>query len=159
MEDRNALWKMRHNAHHASKALYPGKRILSTDVCVPISKLAEAVTAAEEKARELGLEPVIVGHVGDGNFHTGIGFDREDPAELAMIETFSGHLAETALRLGGTVSGEHGIGLGKQRYMEAEHGPALTYMRAIKQAFDPRNILNPGKLLPPTNEVPHAVQQ
>ncbi|MBY6049410.1 FAD-binding oxidoreductase [Vannielia litorea] len=148
MEERNALWAMRHNGHHASKALYPGKRILATDVCVPISQLAEAVTAAEDKARELGLEPCIVGHVGDGNFHTGIGFDRDDPAELAMIETFSAHLAETALRLGGTVSGEHGIGLGKRKYMEAEHGPALVPMRAIKQAMDPKGILNPGKVLP-----------
>ncbi|QDC08097.1 FAD-binding protein [Oceanicola sp. D3] len=147
-EDRNALWAMRHNAHHASKALYPGKRMLATDVCVPISKLAEAVSAAEESARDLGLEPVIVGHVGDGNFHTGIGFDPEDPAEIAMIETFSAKLAEVSLSLGGTVSGEHGIGLGKRKYMEAEHGPALAPMRAIKQAMDPKGILNPGKLLP-----------
>ena len=147
-EERNALWSMRHNGHHASKALYPGKRILATDVCVPISRLAEAVTAAEEKARELGLEPVIVGHVGDGNFHTGIGFDRDDPQEMARIETFSAHLAETALRLGGTVSGEHGIGIGKRKYMEAEHGPALGPMRAIKAALDQKGILNPGKMLP-----------
>lgn len=147
-EERNALWAMRHNAHHASKALYPGKRILATDVCVPISRLAEAVQTTEDKARELGLEPVIVGHVGDGNFHTGIGFDRENPEELAMIETFSAHLAETSLRLGGTVSGEHGIGIGKRKYMEAEHGPALGTMGAIKAALDPKGILNPGKMLP-----------
>ncbi|MBS8225392.1 FAD-binding oxidoreductase [Vannielia litorea] len=147
-EERNALWAMRHNAHHASKALYPGKRMLATDVCVPISKLAEAVTDTEEKARELGLEPCIVGHVGDGNFHTGIGFDSADAEEMARIETFSAHLAKLALRLGGTVSGEHGIGLGKRKYMDAEHGPALEPMRAIKAAMDPKGILNPGKMLP-----------
>ena len=85
--------------------------------------------------------------------------DPSDPDEMHRAEAFTGALAKTALRLGGTVSGEHGIGLGKQKYMAEEHGPALAYMRAIKQAFDPRNILNPGKLLPPTNEVPHAAAE
>ena len=147
-EDRTALWRMRHNAHHATGALEPGKRTLSTDVCVPISRLAEAVTGAQDDLRALGLVATIVGHVGDGNFHCGVRFDPDDPAELACVHRFTDRLSEAALRLGGTVSGEHGIGIGKQKYMAAEHGPALAPMRAIKAALDPRNILNPGKLLP-----------
>ncbi|MDF1872799.1 FAD-linked oxidase C-terminal domain-containing protein [Vannielia sp.] len=147
-EERNALWAMRHNGHHASKALFPGMKTMTTDVCVPISRLAEAVSAAELKAGELGLEPVIVGHVGDGNYHCTIGFDRDDPAQMDRAHAFSQHLAETALALGGTVSGEHGIGQGKMKYMEAEHGDALKPMRAIKAALDPKGILNPGKVLP-----------
>ncbi|MGR3793152.1 FAD-binding oxidoreductase [Vannielia sp. SX4] len=158
-EDRTALWAMRHKAHYASAALGKGKHLWPTDVCVPISRLAEAVLQAQKDAVALGLTSTIVGHVGDGNFHAGVSVDPTDLEEMQRAEAFTGALAKTALRLGGTVSGEHGIGLGKQRYMEAEHGPALTYMRAIKQAFDPRNILNPGKLLPPTNEVPHAAAE
>ncbi|WP_146344395.1 FAD-binding oxidoreductase [Phaeobacter marinintestinus] len=151
-EDRNALWAMRHNAHYASGALGKGKRIMATDVCVPISKLAKAVTQAQSDAQRLGLTAPIVGHVGDGNFHCGVSVDPNDPDEKARVETFTGALAETALRLGGTVSGEHGIGLGKMKYMTAEHGPALPIMRAIKAALDPNDILNPGKMLPPGNQ-------
>jgi D-lactate dehydrogenase (cytochrome) len=147
-EDRSALWTMRHKAHYASSALGPGKQIMATDVCVPISQLAEAVVQAQRDAVEMGLTCTIVGHVGDGNFHCGVTLDPADAEELARAKRFSGALAETALRLGGTVSGEHGIGIGKQGYMDAEHGPALAYMRAIKQGFDPKNILNPGKILP-----------
>jgi len=148
-EERTALWAMRHNAHYATGALEPGKRTLATDVCVPISRLAEAVVQAQEDARRMGLTSAIVGHVGDGNFHCGVRVDPDDPQDLARVHDFSGRLAETALRLGGTVTGEHGIGLGKQKYMAAEHGPALAWMRAIKAAWDPGNILNPGKMLPP----------
>ncbi len=147
-EDRNALWAMRHNAHYASAALGRGKHIWPTDVCVPISHLAEAVAQSQADAERLGLTATIVGHVGDGNFHAGLSIDPKDPDEMARAHEFTHALAETALRLGGTVSGEHGIGIGKQSFMLAEHGTALTYMRAIKQAFDPRGILNPGKLLP-----------
>jgi D-lactate dehydrogenase (cytochrome) len=150
-EDRNALWAMRHNAHYASAALGEGKHIWPTDVCVPISKLAEAVIQAQTDAKALGLTSTIVGHVGDGNFHAGISVDPDDADEMARAERFSTALAETALRLGGTVSGEHGIGLGKQKFMHAEHGAAVAYMRAIKSALDPSNILNPGKMLPPAN--------
>ncbi|MCB1337509.1 MAG: FAD-binding protein [Maritimibacter sp.] len=151
-EARTALWTMRHKAHYATAALAgPGKKILPTDVCVPISKLAEAVLQAQRDAVRLGFVSTIVGHVGDGNFHAGLALDPTDPDDVARAEEFTGALAETALRLGGTVSGEHGIGLGKQKYMAAEHGPALAYMRAIKTAFDPGNILNPGKMLPPGN--------
>ncbi|WP_238365315.1 FAD-binding oxidoreductase [Mesobacterium pallidum] len=150
-EERNELWKMRHNGHFATATLDPGKRTLATDVCVPISRLAEAVLTAQSEAARLGLTAPIVGHVGDGNFHCGVRCDPADPEEMARVGEFTHILAETALRLGGTVSGEHGIGLGKQKYMQAEHGPALHWMRAIKAAFDPGNILNPGKLLPPGN--------
>ncbi|WP_305972580.1 MULTISPECIES: FAD-binding oxidoreductase [unclassified Mameliella] len=147
-EDRTALWAMRHNAHYASAALGKGKHIWPTDVCVPISHLAEAVAQSQADATRLGLTATIVGHVGDGNFHAGLSVDPNDPDEMARAHEFTHALGETALRLGGTVSGEHGIGIGKQSFMDAEHGAALAYMRAIKQAFDPRGILNPGKLLP-----------
>ena len=148
-EDRSRLWALRHGAHYANSALEPGKRTLATDVCVPISKLAEAVTAAQRKSRDLGLTCTIVGHVGDGNFHCGVRVDPEDADELKKVKGFVNELNDLALSLGGTVSGEHGIGIGKQAYMTREHGAALGYMRALKQAYDPRGILNPGKLLPP----------
>ncbi|TCO71231.1 FAD-binding oxidoreductase [Rhodovulum euryhalinum] len=148
-EARSALWAMRHNAHYATGALEPGKRTLATDVCVPISKLAEAVVQAQQDAAAMGLTSAIVGHVGDGNFHCGVRVNPDDAEEMARVMDFSGRLAETALRLGGTVTGEHGVGLGKRKYMAAEHGPALAWMRAVKAAFDPLGILNPGKMLPP----------
>ena len=150
-EERSALWAMRHNSHYASAALGKGGHIWPTDVCVPISCLAEAVVQAQEDAVKFGLTSTIVGHVGDGNFHAGISVDPNNADEMARAEAFTEALAETALRLGGTVSGEHGIGIGKMKYMNAEHGPAVAYMRAIKAAFDPNNILNPGKMLPPSN--------
>ncbi|APX25139.1 MAG: 2-hydroxy-acid oxidase [Rhodobacteraceae bacterium] len=150
-EERTALWSLRHGALPAIGALDPGagKRTYSTDVCVPISRLAEAVAVAKEEARARGLICTIVGHVGDGNFHCGVRFDPADRAQLDAVLAFSGALAEAALRLGGTVTGEHGIGLGKQKYMDAEHGAALDWMRRVKTAFDPQGILNPGKLIPP----------
>ncbi|WP_137700684.1 FAD-binding oxidoreductase [Marimonas lutisalis] len=147
-EDRNALWAMRHDAHYASAALGRGKHIWPTDVCVPISRLAEAVVQAQTDAREMGLTCTIVGHVGDGNFHAGLSVDPEDAEEMARAKEFTDKLARTGLRLGGTVSGEHGIGIGKRQHMAAEHGDALGFMRRIKAGFDPNNILNPGKLLP-----------
>jgi D-lactate dehydrogenase (cytochrome) len=151
-EERTALWKMRHNAHFATGTLEPAKRTLATDICVPISQLAGAVTFAQDECRRLGLTSTIVGHVGDGNFHCGVRFDPSDGEEVASVEEFCEILARHALELGGTVTGEHGIGLGKMKFMAAQHGPALPYMRAIKTAFDPNNILNPGKLLPPGND-------
>lgn len=148
-EDRTALWAMRHKAHYASAALGNGKHLWPTDVCVPISQLATAVVQAQDEAVRLGLTSTIVGHVGDGNFHAGISVDPANADEMARAALFTHALADTALRLGGTVSGEHGIGIGKQIHMIDEHGSALTWMRAIKTAFDPLNIMNPGKLLPP----------
>ena len=150
-EDRNRLWALRHGAHYANNALDPGKRTMATDVCVPISKLAEAVTWAETRTQELGITSTIVGHVGDGNFHCGLRVNPDDAKELQTCKDFVNELNDRALALDGTVSGEHGIGIGKQAYMAREHGPALSYMRAIKTAYDPKNILNPGKLLPPGN--------
>ncbi|GGG60490.1 2-hydroxy-acid oxidase [Salipiger pallidus] len=150
-EDRNRLWSLRHGALPAITALDPGpgKRTMSTDVCVPISRLAEAVAVARTEADARGLLCTIVGHVGDGNFHCGLRYDPADPEQVAEVTAFSGVLAEAALRLGGTVSGEHGIGIGKQGYMQAEHGAALDWMARVKSAFDPGGILNPGKMLPP----------
>ncbi|SIS82383.1 FAD-binding oxidoreductase [Phaeovulum vinaykumarii] len=147
-EERARLWSMRHGAHYAMRALRPGARSISTDVCVPISALAEAVSTARHEGDKLGLVQVIVGHVGDGNFHCGILVDPEDRAEIDRAHAFAKTLSDLALRLGGTISGEHGIGLGKRSKMRAEHGPAIETMRAIKRALDPEDILNPGKLLP-----------
>lgn len=151
-EERNALWAMRHKSHYASAAFGEGGHIWPTDVCVPISRLAEAVHQAQRDAQELGLTSTIVGHVGDGNFHAALSVNPDNADEMERAERFTSALAATGLRLGGTVSGEHGIGLGKQKFMEAEHGPALRFMRAIKTAFDPNNILNPGKILPPLTQ-------
>ncbi len=148
-EERNRLWEMRHQAYYACLALRPGARALVTDICVPISRLAEAV---EETAAEIAASPLegpILGHVGDGNFHAILLVEPGNAAEMAAAERLSGRMAERALRLGGTVSGEHGIGLGKLGYMASEHGPAWQVMGQLKQALDPAGILNPGKLVPP----------
>ncbi len=151
-EARTALWALRHGALPAISALDPGadKRTLSTDVCVPISRLSEAVSVARAEAAARGLLCTIVGHVGDGNFHCGLRYDPGDAAVVDKVMDFAGVLAETALRLGGTVTGEHGIGIGKRKYMAAEHGPALDWMARVKAAFDPNGLLNPGKMLPET---------
>ncbi|MDF1620135.1 FAD-binding oxidoreductase [Pseudothioclava nitratireducens] len=147
-EDRNRLWKMRHGAYPACLAARPGCMGLVTDICVPISRLAEAVAETRADIAEAGLQGPILGHVGDGNFHAILLLDRDDAEELARAKTVAGRLAERALRLGGTVTGEHGVGLGKRGYMEAEHGVGWQVMGAIKTALDPLGILNPGKLIP-----------
>ncbi|HEU0220684.1 MAG TPA: FAD-linked oxidase C-terminal domain-containing protein [Paracoccaceae bacterium] len=146
-EDRAALWKMRHNAYFAARALRPGCRVLTTDICVPISRLAEAVTETRAEIEASGLEGPILGHVGDGNFHVALLVDPGRPEELTTAKALARSMNERALRLGGTITGEHGIGLGKMAYMEAEHGPGWTVMAEIKRALDPRNILNPGKVV------------
>jgi D-lactate dehydrogenase (cytochrome) len=129
-------------------ALRPGAKGLSTDVCVPISRLAECVVETRRDIDELGLIAPIVGHVGDGNFHVGPMIDMDNPAEIAACETFLDRLAKRALAMEGTCTGEHGIGQGKMKYLLAEHGaPALDAMRAIKQALDPMNLMNPGKIV------------
>jgi len=150
-EDRTALWKMRHNAFNSIKALAPGLRALSTDICVPISRLSEAINYAIAQGDALGLPNTVIGHVGDGNFHCTVCFDPENEVHFAKVQEFLHELAQKALALDGTVSGEHGIGVGKMKYMLEEHGEALGMMRAIKQALDPQNLLNPGKMLPPSN--------
>jgi D-lactate dehydrogenase (cytochrome) len=146
-EERNKLWQARHDMYWASLQLRPGARGISTDVCVPISRLAECVTAAQDKAAELGLLAPIVGHVGDGNFHTLLLIDMDDAKEGASAEEFVGWLNDLAIAMEGTCTGEHGIGQGKRPYLVKELGAATNYMAAIKAALDPDNIMNPGKVL------------
>ncbi|MHA6643107.1 FAD-binding oxidoreductase [Mesorhizobium sp. A623] len=147
-EERNLLWKARHDAYWASMTLRPGSKGLSTDVCVPISRLAECVAETEADIAEMGLIAPIVGHAGDGNFHTLVLMDADDPAEIALVEKFVARLNLRAIAMDGTCTGEHGIGQGKAGFMRAEHGHGVDVMRTIKQALDPLNILNPGKVLP-----------
>ncbi|QBF33078.1 FAD-binding oxidoreductase [Thalassococcus sp. S3] len=146
-EDRNRLWQARHDAYWASLQLRPGAQGISTDVCVPISRLAECVGRAQEKAAELDLLAPIVGHVGDGNFHSLVLIDMDQPKEVARADQFVGWLNEMAIEMDGTCTGEHGIGQGKMRYLTRELGEATDVMVAIKQALDPDNIMNPGKIV------------
>jgi len=145
-DERNALWKARHNAYWAQKSLAPGLAILSTDVCVPISRLADCVEATHADISAHGLIAPIVGHAGDGNFHVGLLFDDKDEADVARAEAFVARLNERALSMDGTCTGEHGIGQGKMPFLEAELGDALDLMRQVKRALDPGNIFNPGKI-------------
>ena len=147
-EDRSRLWQARHDAYWAAQRLRPGSRALSSDVCVPISRLAECVTATQQDAAQTGLLAPIVGHVGDGNFHMLLMLDLDDRDEIRRAEGLLERLVERALAMDGTCTGEHGIGQGKMKYMKAEYGePALETMRAIKRALDPLDILNPGKIV------------
>jgi D-lactate dehydrogenase (cytochrome) len=148
-EERNAMWKARHDMYFASMQIRPGAKGISTDVCVPISRLAECVTAAQAKASELGLIAPIVGHVGDGNFHSLPLIDMEDADEVARADEFVSWLNDLAISMDGTCTGEHGIGQGKRPYLQKELGPATRYMAAIKTALDPLGIMNPGKILMP----------
>jgi len=147
-EDRARLWQARHDVYYATLASRPGARAMTTDVCVPISQLAPCILETEADARASGIAAPLVGHAGDGNFHLILMLDPGDPAEVARVSAYSQRLVERALRMGGTCSGEHGVGLGKMKYLEAEHGEALGVMRAIKHALDPHNLMNPGKMLP-----------
>jgi D-lactate dehydrogenase (cytochrome) len=150
-EDRSRLWQARHDAYYAGLGLKPGCRALTTDVCVPISRLADCVaeTFADLDAEAADLQGPLVGHVGDGNFHIMLLTDPDKPEDLARAKDFASRLAQRAIRMDGTCTGEHGIGIGKQPYMALEHGDvAIELMRAIKRAIDPENILNPGKILP-----------
>jgi D-lactate dehydrogenase (cytochrome) len=145
-EERNKLWQARHDMYWAQLALRPGAKGLATDVCVPISRLAECVEAAQGKARDLNLLCPIVGHVGDGNFHAIPLIMMDDADELAAAREFSSWLNDAAIAMEGTCTGEHGIGQGKRVYLMRELGPATRYMAAIKAAIDPDNIMNPGKI-------------
>jgi len=148
-EDRTKLWQARHDAYWACLPMRPGAKPIATDVCVPISRLAECVDETKRDIEEMGLIAPIVGHVGDGNFHTVVLVDMDDPQDLAKVKSFMSRMVERALAMGGTATGEHGVGQGKRKYMEAEHGSgALEAMRAIKLALDPKGIMNPGKILP-----------
>lgn len=146
-EDRNALWTARHNAYFAILASRPGARAVVTDLCVPISKLAEAV---EETRADIAASPIpgpILGHVGDGNFHAILMLAEGNAEELRAAKELGDRMAERALRLGGTITGEHGIGVGKMAHMQAEHGDGWSVMADIKRALDPGNIMNPGKMV------------
>ncbi|GLK70423.1 oxidoreductase [Ancylobacter dichloromethanicus] len=148
-EDRTKLWQARHDAYWACLPLKPGAKALATDVCVPLSRLAECVDETKRDIEEMGMLAPIVGHVGDGNFHTVTLVDMSDPHDVAKAQDFISRMVKRALAMGGTATGEHGVGQGKRKYMEAEHGAAtVEAMRAIKQALDPWNIMNPGKILP-----------
>jgi len=148
-EDRTKLWQARHDAYWSVKALRPGAGVVATDVCVPISRLADCVTETEDDLKRLNLLSPIVGHVGDGNFHCSLVCDVDNAEEMARGEEFMHRLVERAQAMGGTCTGEHGIGQGKQKYLKAELGPeAIDAMRALKAALDPQNIFNPGKIVP-----------
>ena len=148
-EDRTRLWEMRHRAYWSAMAQHPGRRCLVTDICVPISALAEAVEATAADIAQSGIPGPILGHVGDGNFHALLFFDPGDAQAAASVHALSHRMVERALALGGTCTGEHGIGMGKLGYMAAEHGEGWQVMGAIKAALDPAGLLNPGKLVPP----------
>jgi D-lactate dehydrogenase (cytochrome) len=147
-EERTRLWTARHNSYYAARALRPGCTGWVTDACVPISRLADCIVETKADLAASPLPAPLVGHVGDGNFHLAILLDPASPAELAEAKRLSHRIAERAIAMGGTVSGEHGVGLGKQPYMAAEHGEAWAVMAEIKRALDPQNLLNPGKMLP-----------
>jgi len=145
-EDRTKLWQARHDAYWASKALRPGSDAIVTDACVPISRLAECVEETIEDIKKHQLLAPIVGHVGDGNFHTAILVDMDDADELSRAKQFSERLSQRAIDMDGTCSGEHGIGQGKKSYLRQELGDTVDYMGMIKRSLDPDNIMNPDKI-------------
>jgi D-lactate dehydrogenase (cytochrome) len=148
-EDRSRLWQARHDAYWAGRGLRPGAKAVATDVCVPISRLAECVTATQRDIAASGLIAPILGHVGDGNFHLTLLVDMDDAVEVAKAKDLSERLVERAIAMEGTCTGEHGVGQGKMKYLAAEYdAPAVAAMAAIKRALDPDNILNPGKIVP-----------
>ncbi len=148
-EDRSRLWQARHDAYFACLQLKPGCRCFPTDVCVPISRLAECIAATYDDIAQVSIPIALFGHVGDGNFHLVVLVDRDNPQEMAEAAWISERVVERAIALDGTCTGEHGIGLGKRKYLVREHGAvAVDVMRALKIALDPHNLLNPGKVLP-----------
>jgi len=146
-EDRSRLWQARHDAFLAVLAMRPGYQGVVSDVCVPISRLADCILETRKDIDETGLYAPIVGHVGDGNFHLATMINPNDLVQLAAAKTLNDRLVARALEMGGTCTGEHGVGYGKLDYMKAEHGEALDVMRALKKALDPGNIMNPGKIV------------
>ena len=140
------LWRVRHDALYASRALRPGIKGISTDVCVPISKLPACISAILDVVATTDIQAPLVGHVGDGNFHLVVLYDPENEVEAKQAHHINSSLIEMAIEMGGTSTGEHGVGLGKKAYLPNEHGPALGVMRRIKRALDPDNIMNPGKI-------------
>ena len=146
-EERNKLWQARHDAAYAAKMMRPNAQIWATDVCVPISRLAECIMETKRDIEESNLLAPIVGHVGDGNFHLVLVVDHNDPEEEDRAQSLHERMVMRALEMEGTCTGEHGIGYGKMDFLVAEHGEAISVMRNIKQALDPDNIMNPGKIV------------
>src|SRR5690625_4685375 len=148
-EDRTRLWTARHNAYFAGLQLRPGCRSSTTDVCVPISRLADCVRETAADLDSASFPYTIVGHVGDGNFHVLMLLDPDNPEEWEESQQLNRRLVHRAIEMDGTCTGEHGVGLHKMEFMQAEHGQeALDLMRSLKHAYDPHNILNPGKVIP-----------
>jgi D-lactate dehydrogenase (cytochrome) len=147
LEDREKLWQARHDALYAAIALRPGSRAWTTDVCVPISRLAECVIETKKDNAGAAFPICLVGHAGDGNFHLLYVIDPDSPAEIEQARRLNERMVLRALAMGGTCSGEHGVGVGKMKFLEAEHGAALETMRAVKRALDPDNRMNPGKMV------------
>jgi D-lactate dehydrogenase (cytochrome) len=147
--ERHDLWRARHEAYFSALDLRPRCRVLSTDVCVPISRLVECIIETKSEIAQASFPIPLVGHVGDGNFHLLMVVDPTSEAEMKEAQALNKRLVERALRMGGTCTGEHGVGIGKQKWMALEHGGALDVMRKIKEALDPWDLMNPGKVLPP----------
>jgi D-lactate dehydrogenase (cytochrome) len=146
-EDRTKLWHARHNAFYAALAMRPGSSAWTTDVCVPISRLAECILETRADLQATSLLAPLVGHVGDGNFHLIFVLDPDRPEEFAEAKRINARLVHRALAMGGTCTGEHGVGIGKMDYLLEEHGEALEVMKTIKRALDPENRMNPGKMI------------
>jgi D-lactate dehydrogenase (cytochrome) len=148
-EERNRLWQARHDAYFACLQLKPGCRCFPTDVCVPISRLAECIAETQADIAQVSIPIALFGHVGDGNFHLVVLVDRDNPRDMAEADWIGERVVERAIAMEGTCTGEHGIGLGKRKYLVREHGTvAVDVMRLLKTAIDPQNLLNPGKILP-----------
>jgi D-lactate dehydrogenase (cytochrome) len=147
-DERMKLWTARHNAYYACLQLRPGSRSLTTDVCVPISRLAECIAETARDIAGTSMPIPLLGHVGDGNFHLLILADPDSPAEIREAEEINRRLVRRAIAMDGTCTGEHGIGLGKMAFMREEHGEAIEVMREIKRALDPHELMNPGKIIP-----------
>jgi len=149
LEERERLWQARHTAYYAALALRPGARAWTTDVCVPISRLADCIVETRKDNEGAPFPICLVGHAGDGNFHLIYVLDPDNPHEVDCARRLNERMVERALAMGGTCTGEHGVGLGKMKYLEAEHGAALETMRLLKRALDPDNRMNPGKMVLP----------
>jgi len=146
-EERSKLWQARHDAYYAALALRPGAKGWATDVCVPISRLAECIGETKRDLSSSTIPSALVGHVGDGNFHLVFMIDPQRPEEIAEAGRINDRMVARALAMEGTSTGEHGVGYGKMDFLVSEHGEALSVMRSIKKALDPSNIMNPGKIV------------
>lgn len=145
-EERNRLWKARHEAYYAAVNQRPGAVGWTTDVCVPISRLAECIVETKEDLATSSVPSTILGHIGDGNFHVIFAIDPKRPEEMIEVEALNDRIVARALAMDGTCTGEHGIGLGKQQFLVDELGDAVEMMRLIKRAIDPKDLFNPGKI-------------